>query len=189
MEKYKVLNNQIIILNDYKLVPIRFQDRLKILNWRNDQLYHLRQDKPLTKIEQDNYFNNVVIRLFDKEKPEQLLFSYLKGEKCIGYGGLVHINWINMNAEISFIMDTQLENDYFEFHWGNFLKLIEKLAFKQLNFFKIYTYALDLRPKLYKVLENSGYKYEAKLINHSYVNESYINVIIHSKFNSDYKKL
>ena len=29
------------------------------MKWRNEQLYHLRQLKPLIKSEQDNYFNNV----------------------------------------------------------------------------------------------------------------------------------
>jgi hypothetical protein len=36
---------------------------------------------------------------------ESLLFSFLKNGECIGYGGLVHINWIDQNAEISFMID------------------------------------------------------------------------------------
>ena len=76
------------------------------MRWRNEQMYHLRQSKPLTEADQDRYFDEVVSQLFDQEQPEQILFSFLEGEKCIGYGGLVHINWGDRNAEVSFIMDT-----------------------------------------------------------------------------------
>ena len=56
-------------------------------------------------------------------------------DRCIGYGGLVHINWIDKNAEISFVLNTNLESNEFSFHWSNYLGLIEKVAFK--NFFYI----------------------------------------------------
>ena len=107
-EKYKVLSQSVFQEGDYKIVPIRFEDRLDIMQWRNEQIYHLRQAKPLTAADQENYFVNTVAKLFDEEKPAQILFSYLENDVCIGYGGLVHINWIDKNAEISFIMNTEL---------------------------------------------------------------------------------
>ncbi|HMR86859.1 MAG TPA: GNAT family N-acetyltransferase, partial [Saprospiraceae bacterium] len=100
--KYKSLNLAEISDGQYKIVPIRYEDRLNIMKWRNEQMYHLRQSKPLTEEEQERYFTNVVAQLFDKEQPDQILFSYLEGDVCIGYGGLVHINWIDKNAELSF---------------------------------------------------------------------------------------
>ncbi|NLM18529.1 MAG: GNAT family N-acetyltransferase, partial [Clostridiaceae bacterium] len=113
MNSYKILNKQTFIQGDYSLVPIRIKDRYDIMKWRNDQIYHLRQSEPLTKEVQDDYFNNVVSKLFTQDKPNQLLFSYLYKNECIGYGGLVHINWIDKNAEISFVMNTELEKDEF----------------------------------------------------------------------------
>ncbi|MBK8827806.1 MAG: GNAT family N-acetyltransferase, partial [Saprospiraceae bacterium] len=86
------------------------------MKWRNEQMYHLRQSKLLTVDDQERYFTNVVAHLFDKEQPDQILFSYIEGDVCIGYGGLVHINWIDKNAELSFIMDTKLESNHFAFH-------------------------------------------------------------------------
>ena len=103
MNSYKVLKKQLFSLNEYSIIPIRYEDRLSILKWRNEQIYHLRQDKLLTKNDQDYYFKNVVNRLFNQQRPNQLLFSFLKENLCVGYGGLVHINWVRKNAEISFV--------------------------------------------------------------------------------------
>ena len=181
--KYNCLNQNEFKALDHKIVPIRYEDRLDIMRWRNEQMYHLRQVKPLTEIAQENYFRRTVSNLFDLEKPNQILFSYLKNDKCIGYGGLVHINWIDKNAEISFIMNPDLEEEYFHFHWSIYLKMIESLAFEELGFHKLYVYAFDLRPHLYEVLLSSGYFRDATLKQHSYFNGKFLDVIIHSKLN------
>lgn len=185
MNNYKALHNQVFTFGEYSLVPIRMEDRYAIMQWRNDQLYHLRQKEPLSKEQQDWYFNNVVASLFDQEKPDQILFSFLKNGECIGYGGLVHINWLDRNAEISFLMDTSLEKDYFNEYWGVYLRLIEQVAFNELNLHKIYTWAFDFRPKLYKIFEIGGYSFEAKLLEHCKIDNNYFDVIIHRKFNKN----
>lgn len=184
MRNYRCLELQEFSSGDSKLVPIRYEDRYKIMQWRNEQMYHLRQTELLTKQKQDAYFKNVVTNLFDKEQPNQILFSFLEDDKCIGYGGLVHINWIDKNAEISFIMETKLERENFEKYWTAYLEIIEEVAFNELNLHKIFTYAFDLRPQLYVVLEKSKYKPEAKLKGHCLFNNKYIDVMIHSKFNN-----
>jgi len=183
MKSYKVLNSQLFSTNGFSIVPIRYEDRMAILKWRNEQIYHLRQDKPLTEEDQDIYFNAVINKLFDQEHPSQLLFSYMENDVCIGYGGLVHINWIDKNAEVSFIMNTELEKDYFSKHWTTFLELIEQVAFKDLNFHKLSTYAFDLRPHIYEIIENAGFIKEAILKEHCLFNGEYKDVIMHGKLN------
>ena len=185
MNTYKVLNNQIVSRENFSLVPLRFEDKNIIMNWRNEQLYHLRQNKPLTKEDQDKYFNDVITKIFDEIKPNQILFSFLDDNNCIGYGGLVHINWIDKNAEISFIMDTELEKKDFRKYWTIFLTLLEEVAFGDLQLHKIYTYAFDLRPLLYTALEVSGFNEEARLKEHCYFEDRFIDVVIHSKFKRD----
>lgn len=185
MNSYRVLRKQVFKSSDYALVPIRFEDRLVIMKWRNEQIYHLRQSKPLTEVEQNDYFNNVLFRLFDQPQPEQILFSFLEKGKCIGYGGLVHINWIDLNAEISFIIDTSLEADRFQELWKSFIKLIEEVAFLDLLFHKIYTYAFDLRPHLYETLINVGFFEDARLKEHAIFMGKGIDVLIHSKINQN----
>ena len=107
----------------------------------------------------------------------------MENDVCIGYGGLVHINWIDRNAELSFIMDTVLEQNKFKIHWATFLELIENVAFTQLDFHKLYVYAFDLRPHLYDALKNSGYIKDAVLKDHCFVINSFKDVVIHSKWN------
>lgn len=180
---YKVLHKQRFFEGNFSLVPIRFEDRLSIMKWRNEQLYHLRQQKPLTIEDQDAYFANVVLKLFDQEKPNQILFSFLENELCIGYGGLVHINWTDQNAEISFIMDTVLEQNRFQELWTAYLQLLEQVAFDDLNLHKIYTYAFDLRPHLYTVLEHNNFVEDARLKEHCFFDGKFLDVVYHSKIN------
>ena len=80
-------------------------------------------------------------------------------------------------------MNTESENLFFYKFWNIYLRLIEEAAFINLKFHKIYTYAFDLRPKLFEVLEIRGYSKEAILKNHVFYQNNYIDVIIHSKFN------
>lgn len=181
---YNILKTGQYELDNIKIIPIRYEDRFLIMRWRNEQMYHLRQKKALTEIEQNYYFDNIVSKLFGEDKPDQLLFSYLQDDVCIGYGGLVHINWNDKNAEISFIIDPKLEKEFFQYHWSNFLFLIEKVAFEALSLRKIYTYAFDLRPHLYKAVEASGFKKEAELKEHFLHNSKFKSVVIHSKWNN-----
>ena len=183
MNQYRVLKSQIFKKGNFSIVPIRLEDRFDIMEWRNEQIYHLRQSKPLTKEDQENYYNNVVSKLFNETAPKQLLFSFLEKNVCIGYGGLVHINWIDKHAEISFIMNTKLEKENFESYWSIYLNLIKQLAFNELNLHKIFTYAFDIRPHLYNVLEKNEFTKEVNLKDHCRFNGEYKDVVIHSLIN------
>ena len=187
MPKYICLQHQEQHIGDYSIVPLRYEDRFSIMKWRNEQIYHLRQARPLTEDDQQRYFDNVVSKLYDNPKPDQILFSYLEKGVCIGYGGLVHINWTDRNGEISFIMDTQLESEHFAEHWSNYLTMLKAVAFDDLGLHKIYTYAFDLRPHLYTMLEANGYKREATLKEHCLFNGEYKDVVLHSLWNDRYE--
>ena len=102
MNKYKLIGKSDFILNEYSILPIRMDDREAIRKWRHQQIKILRQRKEITTEEQDKYFNTVVTNLFVETQPNQFLFSFLKNNKLIGCGGLVHIDWDSKNAEISF---------------------------------------------------------------------------------------
>lgn len=181
--RYSCLGRSQFEKGEFKLIPIRYQDRIKIMSWRNEQIYHLRQARLLTVKDQDHYFQNQVSELFSQKNPDQILFSLIRKNECIGYGGLVHLNWVDKNAEISFIMNTDLEKKEFESNWINFLQLIEKVGFEELKFHKLYVYAFDLRPHLYRVLEKASYFEDARLHQHHLFEEKFIDAVIYSKVN------
>jgi RimJ/RimL family protein N-acetyltransferase len=180
---YHCLSQQVFTNQNYSITPIRLEDRFDIMKWRNEQMYHLRQVELLTSENQDNYFKTVVSKLFKEIQPKQILMSFFKNDEFIGYGGLVHINWVEKTAEISFIMNTQLEKTEFALNWGNYLRLIEKLAFNELKLNTIFTYAYDLRPHLYPILEENGFSLKSRLKNHINIDGEDKDVLIHEKQN------
>ena len=184
-ESVKILKNQSFEFGKFRVIPIRSEDRYKIMQWRNEQIYHLRQNIILTKKDQDKYFNEVVSKQFIDKKPKQILFSFLKGDECIGYGGLVHINWIDMHAEISFLINTELEKTLFIESWQSFLPMIEEVAFNELNLNKIFTYTYEFRKELFSILTGCNYNHEATLLNHVRFENKFINVEIHSKLSTN----
>jgi RimJ/RimL family protein N-acetyltransferase len=189
MRSYKVLSKQSFVEGDYSLIPLRNEDRYQIMDWRNEQIFHLRQSELLTKEKQDFYFTNVIDKLFDQDFPKQILFSFLKDNECIGYGGLVHINWKDMNAEVSLVLNAEFNNHFFIETWTKYLSLLKTIAFKDLNLYKIFTYAFDIRPKLYKALENSGFTEESRLKEHCNINGKFLDVVYHSCFNQHHVSL
>ena len=157
------MNKQIFSEDEFRIIPIRVSDRFKIMKWRNEQIYHLRQKKKLTTSAQDLYFNEVIEKQFSQSKPDQILFSFFHKDVFVGYGGLVHIDWKSKKSEISFLMSTKLEKTYFETYWTHFLILIEKVGFFELSLQKLYLVVYDLRPKLYPIIESSNYYLESHL--------------------------
>ena len=176
---YKVLKNQVFTSGNYRIVPIRDKDKYDIMKWRNEQMYHLRQNQALSRQEQESYFKNTINQLFNEDFPSQILFSFLEKEQCIGYGGLVHIDWNKKTAELSFIMDTSLEKNFFEKLWLVFVKLIKKVAFDELSFNYIFTYAFDVRPHLYPVLQKAGFELHQRLKEEVFINGKKTDVLIH----------
>ena len=103
MSRIKILKKNNYSTNEISVCCLRYEDIMPIRDWRNSQIKFLRQTKNITKIEQENYYKNVVTKDHSKVNPDQILFSILKKSVCIGYGGLVHIDWDNKNSEISFL--------------------------------------------------------------------------------------
>lgn len=182
--RYKCLSLHESQSGRYTLLPIRDQDKYLIMQWRNDQIEILRQKQPLTRELQEQYFRNVIASLFDAQKPDQLLFSFLEDGLLIGYGGLVHINWESRNAEVSFITETSRSRDpkLFVHDWGVYLTCLKDLVLKNNLFAKIYTYAYDMRPLLYQALKKSFFVQEARLKDHIVISGEYRDILIHSYF-------
>ena len=189
MLQHSILKSKKIISN-LELITIREEDIQKVRNWRNQQKIILRQDKNITKKEQEIYFNTIIKPTFNQKNPEMILFSLLMKGKCIGYGGLVHINWKSKRGEISFLTDTKRTKSNYNMSqdFGNFLELILDVGFNNLKLNKITTETFEFRKNIIKILEDRGFKEEGILKNHIKKNGKYHNSFLHCIFKEKFIK-
>ena len=180
---YQILGDYRCNIDAFSIVSIRRQDIESIRIWRNEQMDILRQNEPISKKQQIKYFNEVVIPSFKSISPNIVLFSYLVGNECIGYGGLVHIDWGNRDAEISFLLKTEFSKNIklHQYYFDVFLKLLENTAFNKLNLRKIHTEAYDIRPWHIEIIEKNGFKFLNRIKNTTTVNGVKIDSLVHVK--------
>lgn len=179
--KYNCLTQQIFNQGQYQLVPIRHQDLLNIKQWRNAQIRVLRQQGLLTDEMQESYYRTTLLPAFTEPHPKQILFSCLLQSKCIGYGGIVHIDWTSHRGEVSFLVDPQRHQDQqkYQADFGTFLQLIKKIAFEHLHFHRLFTETFDIRPQHVAILESQGFILEGRLREHVLIEDKYLDSLIH----------
>jgi len=154
---YKSLNKNKFILQESQFVPIRKIDRYRIMDWRNTQLQHLRQDKKLTIEDQDIYFETVISESLNDDNPKLLLFSYDYLDSFCGYGGLVHIDYENSKAELSFLVDSTMSIEEQSKHWAVFFQFVDQLIEVYPRVRTVYGYCYDIRPWIYPLYEKAGF--------------------------------
>ena len=180
MNKYNCLDVQKFSFEDYVLIPIRHEDIQSIRKWRNAQIDVLRQNKPISENEQKKYYERIIEKNFHENKPEQIIFSFLLKNECIGYGGFVHIDWEKESAELSFLNETSRSKNldlYFK-DFSKFLKIISKIAFEHIKFKKLVTETYNIRPKTIEILQKFGFKNKGNLKNHIKINGKLIDSLI-----------
>lgn len=165
----------------YQLVAIRPEDVENIRLWRNAQLDILRQKTLLTSEEQQAYFQKAIWPTFQEAHPPQLLFSFLLNQTCMGYGGLVHIDWENARAEVSFLVDPSrlAHPEGYKKDFSHFLTLICQVAFLELNFHRLYGETFAFRKEQIAILENFGFKREGVLREHVFKCQQWQDSILH----------
>ena len=183
-KKYPILLNNKISFDNYSIIPLRKSDIQKIRIWRNDQMNILRQTTILTPQNQLNYYNKSIKKSFQDNKPNIILFSFLLDKICVGYGGLVHIDWNSKSTEISFLNNTSRSKSkiIYQKDFSIFLKLIFNVVFNDLKFNKITTETYDIRPWTIDILEKSGFKRHKVLKKHVIIDDKSYDSILHSKF-------
>ncbi|GAB3848162.1 hypothetical protein GCM10028822_10600 [Hymenobacter terrigena] len=173
----------------YRLIPIRYDDREPIRAWRNAQLEVLRQAAPLTAEQQDTYFQRVVLPLFEQEKPGQLLFSLLHEDKLVAYGGLVHLSWPDLRAEVSFLVEPARAADAATYRQDFLahLRLLGQVAFEGLKFNRLFTETYDIRPAHIAILEEAGFQLEGRLRQHIQLAPgTFTDSLMHGQLAADY---
>ncbi len=184
---YNCLKNNTIKNNQFEIRPISINDIEPIRVWRNKQMDVLRQKNEITEEEQIKYYQNFIVPTFSQEFPNQIIFSFLKSDVLIGYGGLVHISWEDKRAEMSFLLDPKYisEKVLYKNYFQEFINCMKIVNFQQLHFHKLFTETYSHRKFHISVLEESGFKIEGILKDHIILNNNYINSLIHSIINND----
>jgi len=190
-ETFRADSNSAMIytFNNRFFSSLTYEDVLKIKNWRNQQMQILRQWKPLTDFNQEQWFEKI------STDPTQLTFSihWLNSSnelELIGYCGIVNIDYINRRGEISFIVEpTRTENiKIYNEDFNAALQLLCSYAFSKLNFIKLYTETYSLRENHISVLENFGFQYEGSLRNHQFIDGKLYDSKLHSILKEEWIK-
>jgi hypothetical protein len=156
---YKLIPNLPVKIRDSVIDVIKPEHIEQIRNWRNQQIRILRQAHQISPEDQIEYFKKSVWSELESLRPNQILLSINKFNTLIGYGGLVHINWDTLEAEVSFLLKTKLTSDLEEYNklFVDFLDGIELIAGKFLKLRRLTLETYEFRVTHIQVIENSGY--------------------------------
>jgi RimJ/RimL family protein N-acetyltransferase len=185
--KYIALKQNIFSYGDYILVSIRREDMERIRLWRNAQMSVLRQSVKLSSVDQKLYFENVIKSSFNDKETKQLLFSLIKNDQLIGYGGLVNISWKDKRAEMSFLLDDQRAKNktLYNEDMVNFIYLIKRVIFEEMKFNRLFTETYAFRKLHISILEKNGFVKEGILRNHILKSGKFYDSIIHGMIKGD----
>jgi carbamoyl-phosphate synthase large subunit len=187
---YSVMPNPILEHGDIVLRAVMLRDIEKIRLWRNAQTDVLRQNHIISKREQIKYFSTHVWPEKEVDRPNQILLSIEEGGVLIGYGGLVHIDWEEARAEISFLLSPSIERDAMRLTsiFKIYLQLIHKLAFTDLSLHRLTTETYSHRHIHIKVLVESGHKLEGVLREHVVINGIRYDSLCHGLLASEWRQ-
>jgi carbamoyl-phosphate synthase large subunit len=186
---YHCLSGRPFAEGGFQLVDVRQEDILPIMRWRNNQRDVLRQKDVLTEEGQIRYYAEKIWPGMEEERPRQVLFSFLKDGVCIGYGGVVHIDWESGRGEVAFLLDSarNADLDLFRSDLRIFLRLLAKASFQGLGLNKLTTEVFDIRPYLIEEFERFGFRFQGKLEEHCVVRGERKASLLHALFRGDYE--
>jgi RimJ/RimL family protein N-acetyltransferase len=149
--------------------------------WRNAQMDVLRQSSVISSLQQQSYFETKIWPEMDTLQPSNILMAYLLHDELIGYGGLVHISWEHLRAEVSFLTEPNRAKDaaIYANDQINFLSLMKMLAFDQLGFHRLFTETYDNRQQHIVNLEAAGFSREGVMHAHVRIDGRPVDSIIH----------
>ena len=156
-----------------------------IRQWRNEQMNVLRQSKVLSKEQQIKHYEKNIWPELKNEEPTQILLSFLSNNKLVGYGGLVHISWDHLRAEISFLCDPRIVRQVktYRICFLKFLEMIRDLSFKTLGFNRLFTETFSFRKDQISILEDFGMDIEGVLKSSYKINGEFCDSVIQSMTN------
>lgn len=174
-----------IYLNNAKLSYSKIDLRISelIRNIRNDKIKVLRQEKKISKSHQKKYYQNFYLKSYKEKFPSMKLYAIKHKEQFVGYGGLTNIDYINLNAEISFLLKASYDENKSSYKeiFTLFLNDLVKYS-KFLNLKKIYTETFYFRKSHLSILEKCNFKFEGARKKQYFKSGKFISSILHGKY-------
>ena len=177
------MREKIVELGTCSLSPIVFSDLEPIRAWRNEQMEILRHSKELTPEDQERYWKRL------SESMETRLFSIISDGKLIGYCGFTHLDNEYSHSELSFLLDTSIQENSDRFYSILFdvLKMLVRYGFENLNLNRLSTETYEFRKEHIQTIEKAGFTKEGILREHVFKKGRFYNSIIHSILRSEYR--
>lgn len=157
--------------------------------WRNAQLPVLRQQHPISRQQQIDYFSDVVWPALEHDQPSNILLACVVGDRLIGYGGLVHVAWADARAEVSFLLDPEIvrSKEQYARYFRAYLDLVARLAFDDLSLHRLSGETYSMRSAHIEILESAGFQREGRLREHVMIDGEFQDALIHGLLASDWR--
>jgi len=176
--------------NQRYFFPLSREDLSHIKDWRNSQMDVLRQWRPLSDLNQENWYRVV------SEDDHQVIFSIKErnsdtSTKLIGYCGITNIDYINRRGEISFLVDPSRTEDIdlYRLDLSAVLNFLCLYGFDSLNLHKLFTETFDFRVDHINILEEFGMHRDGIIREHQYTNGKYNNSVIRSILQTEWDQM
>lgn len=155
--------------------------------WRNAQMDVLRQKAPISEKAQIAYYATQIWPQKPCATPDNILLAMEMRAALVGYGGLVHVNWADRRAEVSFLLDPVVEaraetrGDIFKL----FLKVLKRFAFEHLRLEKLTVETFETRPNYIRLFDENGFAREGRLRGQVLIEGTRIDSILHGLLSSE----
>lgn len=186
MNKQRLIKSHSI----YSTKAINPEDIESIRVWRNSQMDVLRQKTEISREQQIEYFDNVIFPEYEKDQPQQVLYSFFENEALVGYGGLVNISWLDKRAEMSFLVDSARakSSPTYNNDLTAFILITKRIAFEEFDFHRLFVETYSFRTFHIEILERSGFVLEGRMRNHIIENGQFHDSLIHGIVKEDYEQ-
>lgn len=187
MKRYICLPSARLESGLYAITAVQPEHIESIRRWRNAQTDILRQTGTITAEQQQRYYATHVWPGMEHAHPDNILLSYFLENNLIGYGGLVHIAWQHLRAEVSFLLEPSRAGD--PVHYGrdfsSFLGLMQQVAFADLGFRRLFTETYAGRNHHISLLEQIGFRPEGVLREHVLQGDKPVDSLVHGCLRND----
>jgi RimJ/RimL family protein N-acetyltransferase len=170
-----------------RLRAIEPDDIPRFATWLNDQevRQYLTIYLPFSLAEEHNWYDNMLKRP-GEEHPLAIDIKPQTGDWLhVGNIGFNQVDFVNRSAEIGiFIGEKQLWN---QGYGKDAMALMVHHGFMNLNLHRIYLHVYESNPRAVHSYEKAGFVHEGRLRQAKYQNGRYVDVLVMSVLNSEWK--